>query len=220
MAGPLLDDGEFLATTFHVIDFETTTPRGYSPEPIEVAVISLRAHGTQLTETARFTELMRPPGHAPVTPFDTGQTGITTQMLATMPPASQVLAKLDTWLTSPQPWLLVAHHAPTEAAVLYNYRKCCPRLAATHLLDTVRLSRAVYPGLHSHGLDVLRDHLKIPRPPDRHRPLPDTQVTVQLFRRLIDEGAQAGLWDTLRQVRKAGGYEARATRPRQETLFG
>jgi hypothetical protein len=38
MAGMLTDDEQFQATTFHVIDFETTTPRGYRPEPIEVAV--------------------------------------------------------------------------------------------------------------------------------------------------------------------------------------
>jgi DNA polymerase-3 subunit epsilon len=219
VGGPLLDDEDFRATTFHVIDFETTTPRGYRPEPIEVAVISLHIHGAQLTEIARFTELMRPPEHAPINPLDTSQTGITPQMVATMPPADEVLAKLDACLASPPPWLLVAHHAPTEAGILYDYRQHCPRLAGTDLLDTVRLSRALYPGLHSHGLDVLMGHLKIPRPPDRHRALPDTQLTVQLFRRLVSDGAQAGLWETLPQVRKTGGYQAKATRPRQEALF-
>ena len=101
-----------------------------------------------MAEPARFTQLMRPPAHAPVTPFDTGQTGITPQMVATRPPASEVLAELDAWFTCPQPWLLVAHHAPTEAAVLYNYRQHCPRLAATHLLDPVRLARPRHPRPH------------------------------------------------------------------------
>jgi DNA polymerase III subunit epsilon len=219
VGGPLLGDEDFGATTFHVIDFETTTPRGHRPEPIEVAVISLRPHGTQLTEVGRFTELMRPPDHAPINPLDTSQTGISPQMVALMPPAREVLAKLDTWLAAPPPWLLVAHHAPTEAGILYDYRQYCPRLAATDLLDTVRLARALYPSLHSHGLDVLRDHLKIPPLPDRHRALPDTQLTARLFGRLISEGHQAGLWHTLRQIRKAGGYQAKATRPRQEALF-
>jgi DNA polymerase III epsilon subunit-like protein len=219
VGGPLLDDEDFRATTFHVVDFETTTPRGHRPEPIEVAVISLRAHGAQLTEIARFTELMRPPDHAPIIPLDTSQTGISPQMVATMPPAGDVLARLDTCLASPQPWLLVAHHAPTEAGILYDYRQYCPRLAVTDLLDTVRLARALYPHLHSHGLDVLREHLKIPPLPDRHRALPGTQLTVQLFRRLISEGDQARLWDTLPQICKTGGYQAKATRPRQEALF-
>jgi DNA polymerase-3 subunit epsilon len=60
----LLADEEFRATILHVIDFEATTPRGYRPEPIEVAVISLSLRGAGLAETARFTGLMYPPGHA------------------------------------------------------------------------------------------------------------------------------------------------------------
>lgn len=219
MAGTLTDDELFAMTTFHVIDFETTTPRGYRPEPIEVAVISVRTSGAQLTETARFTALMRPPGHAPVTPFDTAQTGITPHMVATRPPAPEVLAQLDGLLSAAQPSLLVAHHAPAEASVLYDYRQHCPHLAATHLLDTVRLARAVYPGLRSHGLDALMSALDIPRPPDRHRALADVQVTVQLFQLLAVAGTEAGLWSTLRQLRKTAGYEAKAAMPRQEALF-
>ncbi len=214
----LLDE-EFRATTFHVIDFEATTPRGHRPEPIEVAVISLRAQGTELIEIARFTELMRPPSHAPITSMDTSQTGIAPHMVATMPPAGEVLAKLDAWLTPPQPWLMVAHHAPTEAGILYDYRQHCPGLAVIDFLDTVRLSRVIYPDLHSHGLDALTDHLKIPPLPGRHRALPDTQLTAQLFVRLLSEGARIGVWSTLRQIRKAGGCKARAAMPRQEALF-
>ena len=219
MARALTDDEDFCATTFAVIDFETTTPRGHSPEPIEVAIIVLRAHGLNLDETARFTRLMRPPAHAPITPFDISQTGITPQMVAVQPPAGDVLAELDAWFTCPPPSLLIAHHAPTEAGVLYNYRQHCPRLAITHLLDTVRLARAAYPHLRSHGLDILRDHLQLPRPTGRHRALPDTQLTADLFRHLISHSARSGLWPTLQQLRDAGRYQAPATKPHQETLF-
>jgi DNA polymerase III subunit epsilon len=219
VARALTDDEDFRATTFAVIDFETTTPRGHSPEPIEVAVILLRAHGPGLDEVARFTRLMRPPEQAPVTPFDTSQTGITPQMVATLPPAGDVLADLDAWFTCPPPALLVAHHAPTEAGVIYHYRQHCPRLAVTHLLDTVRLARAAYPHLHSHGLDVLRNHLQLPRPAGRHRAMPDTQLTADLFRHLISHSARSGLWPTMQRLRDDGGYQAPATKPRQEALF-
>jgi DNA polymerase III epsilon subunit-like protein len=219
MAGTLTDDDQFQATTFHVIDFETTTPRGYPPEPIEVAVISLRLQSRQLAETTRFTGLMQPPPHAPVTAFDTGQTGITPQMLAGCPPAGEILARLDTLLGPAQPALLVAHHAPVEAGVLYAYRAWCPYLAVTHLIDTVRLARAVHPDLPSHGLDALMQALGIPRPADRHRAMADVQVTADLFRLLLHAGAEAGLWDTLRKVRKTAGYEPKAAKPVQETLF-
>jgi DNA polymerase III epsilon subunit-like protein len=220
MAGSLIDDANFQATTFHVIDFETTTPRGYPAEPIEVAMVSLRLRSGRLTETAQFTELMRPPPHAPVTALDTDQTGITKQMVAGCQSASVILARLDQILDAGQPELLVAHNAPTEAGVLYNYRDSCPRLATTHLLDTVRLARAVLPDLPSHGLDTLMSTLGIPRPADRHRAMADVQITAELFRLLLRAGTDAGLWTTLRQIRKTAGYEAKASRPVQETLFG
>jgi DNA polymerase III epsilon subunit-like protein len=219
MAGTLTDDEEFQATTFHVIDFETTTPRGYPQEPIEVAVISLRLGSGQLAETGRFTELMRPPPHAPVTAFDTGQTGISPQMVAGCPPAGEVLARLDGLLGPAQPALLVAHNAPVEAGVLYTYRAQCPNLAVTHLIDTVRLARTVHPDLPSHGLDALMQALGIPCPADRHRAMADVQITVNLFRLLLHAGIEAGLWDTLRKVRKTAGYEPKAAKPVQETLF-
>jgi DNA polymerase-3 subunit epsilon len=219
MAGMLTDDEQFQATTFHVIDFETTTPRGYRPEPIEVAVISLRVQAGQLTETARFTGLMRPPPHAPVTPFDIDQTGITPQMVADQPPAAEVLAQLDALLAPSAPSLLVAHHAPVEGGVLYDYREHCPHLSLTHLLDTVRLARTVHPDLPSHGLDALMNALAIPRPADRHRAMADVQVTVQLFRRLLHDGTQQGQWATLQHLRKKAGYDAKAAMPHQEALF-
>jgi hypothetical protein len=118
VGGSLLADEEFRATVFHVIDFEATTPRGYRPEPIEIAVISLSLRGAGLAETARFTELMCPPRHAAVRPLDTSQTGVTPQMVATASTAAEVLAELDTRVATPGPRLLVAHHAPTEAGIL------------------------------------------------------------------------------------------------------
>jgi hypothetical protein len=39
--GGLTEAPAFLATTFVVIDFETTTPAGYPAQPIEVAALAL-----------------------------------------------------------------------------------------------------------------------------------------------------------------------------------
>ncbi len=214
----LIDDERYRATCFVVLDFEATTPTGRRPEPIDIAAIALRATAGELREVSRFAALMRPPEHAPVTPFDTEQTGITAAMVAEAPTASEVLARLDSRLTEP-PYLLVAHNAPTEAGILYDYRQHCPTLAAIDFLDTVRLARIVYPNLFSHRLDVLINHLGIPRPADRHRALPDVEITVEVFRQLITEGDRAGRWRTLRQVREHGLYEAKGGKPEQETLF-
>lgn len=161
---------------------------------------------------------MHPPQHAPLTRFDTEQTGITPAMLAGQPDATTVLAKLDARLDQP-PYLLVAHNAPTEAGILYDYRTHCPRLASTDFLDTVRLARHAYPDLPSHRLDVLIHHLGIAWPADRHRAMPDVEVTAEVFRRVLEHGAASGRWRTLRQLRSDGGYPAKGGKPEQEALF-
>ncbi|MDQ7904691.1 3'-5' exonuclease [Phytohabitans sp. ZYX-F-186] len=214
----LINDEEFQATCFVVIDFETTTPAGHRPEPIDVATLALRQQADQLVETGRFTALIRPPEHAPLTRLDTEQTGITPDMLRGQPDAATVLARLDTRLDEP-PYLLVAHNAPTEVGILYDYRDACPRLAATDLLDTVRLARAIYPDLTSHRLDLLIHHLGIPWPTDRHRAMPDVEATAEVFRRILQHAATTSRWRTLRQLRADAGVDAKGGKPEQGALF-
>lgn len=191
-----------------VIDFEYTTPKGAAPEPIEIAVQALRVHEGTLERTARWEALMRPPRHAELTSFDINQTGITPDMLAHQPPAGEVLAELDRRFTA-GPYLLVAHHAPTEARLLSNHREHCPHLARIDLLDTVRLARNLYPELPKHGLDDLLRHLHIPCPPHRHRAMADVQASTDLFIHLITTSD----WADLRQLRALAGTPPRPPDP-------
>jgi DNA polymerase-3 subunit epsilon len=215
----LRDDPELAATTFVVIDFETTTPTGARPEPIDVATVQLRLAGRDWTEQHRFSRLMRPPGHASITAFDTLQTGITAQMVANADPATQVLAELDHQIREDHSYLLVAHNAHTEAAIIHDYRQSCPKLAHLDLLDTVRIARALYPDLGSHKLDVLLHHLQIPIPADRHRAMPDVQVTAALFGRMLAHGDSTRTWATLADLRRTALIVAKANRPHQDSLF-
>ncbi|ROO51622.1 DNA polymerase-3 subunit epsilon/exodeoxyribonuclease X [Micromonospora sp. Llam0] len=214
----LTDDADFRAVCFVVIDFEATTPTGYRPEPIDVAAMALRPRGAELIEVGRFTALIRPPGHASLARSDTDQTGITAEMLAGQPDAATVLARLDARLTRP-PYLLVAHNAPTEAGILYDYRAHCPRLAAMDFVDTVRLARAIFPALPSHRLDLLIHHLGLSWPAGRHRAMPDVVVTADVFRRVVADGVRTGKWRSLRELRAVGGYQSRGGRPEQAALF-
>jgi DNA polymerase III epsilon subunit-like protein len=203
-----------------VIDFETTTPAGRRPEPIDVAAVSLRWAGTGFDEVGRYSALIQPPAHAPVTGFDTEQTGITADMVAAAPPAAEAMAALDATFKPDGPYLLVAHNAPTEAGLLYDHRDHCPLLAATSLIDTLRLARVAFPGLDTHRLDALLHHLHVPRPADRHRALADVEATAQVFARIIDEGIRARIWRSVAALRDDAGYRARAAEPEQGTLFG
>jgi DNA polymerase III epsilon subunit-like protein len=116
--GSVLNDAAFAAVTWIVIDFETLTPAGRPPEPIEVAAISGQFTLTgQWMETGRFHSLIRPPGDVPVTASDHEQTGLTARMLAMERTADKVMTALNASLAVP-PRRLVAHSAHTEATVI------------------------------------------------------------------------------------------------------
>ncbi|MER6349774.1 3'-5' exonuclease [Streptomyces sp. NPDC001595] len=131
-------------------------------------------------ETGRFEDLMRPPADVPVTARDVQLKGITQRMLTSVAPVAVVMARLEARLTTP-PYRLVAHHAFTEAGIIARQAEHCPVLAATPLLDTLRLAKAVVPGLGSYGLDSLLGHFGIPKPAGRHRAMPDVEVTAQVL---------------------------------------
>ncbi|MFD8478530.1 PolC-type DNA polymerase III [Kitasatospora sp. NPDC059673] len=219
----VLRDPSFTRLTVVVIDFEGLTPTGRPAEPTEVAALALRPERGRLVEVGRFESLIRPPADVPVTARDVAQTGITAAMLAGADPAAAIMAHLDAHLTAP-PYRLVAHHAPTEAGMIARQAAHCPRLAATPLLDTIRLARALLPGLGSYRLDHLLAHYGIARPADRHRAMPDVTVTAQLLERLLTDGCAAGRWRILLDLDAAAGLPPkhpapRGTEPQQHALF-
>ncbi|MFI1060411.1 PolC-type DNA polymerase III [Streptomyces spororaveus] len=213
------DCPQFREITFVIIDFEGTTPRGYPPQPIEVAALALsfRAAGGW-EQTGAFESLMRPPAFAPITPLGTRQTGITAEMLAGAPAAGEALAALDARLTA-GPYLLVAHHASIESGMIFRHREACPVLAATDLIDTIQLAKYLLPDLGNYRLDTLLAHYKIPRPADRHRAMADVKVTAEVFGRLIDDADATGTFKTLSALKETAGCRAKATDPAQSGLF-
>jgi DNA polymerase III subunit epsilon len=223
--GIVMDDPAFLGVTYVVIDFEALTPAGRPPVPVEVAAIAGRFSAAgDWEETGRFQSLMQPPDDVPVTSFDQAQTGLTARELACQPPAGQVMAALDTRLARP-PYRLVAHSAHTEATLIAGQRQHCPQLAATSLLCTVKLSRAAFPELGSHRLDAVLRFLGIPIPADRHRAMPDAELTVQVLQKALAAGRERRLWATLRGLDAAAGIAPRPAAngaddaPVQEPLF-
>ena len=222
--GSVLNDAAFAAVTWIVIDFETLTPAGRSPEPVEVAAITGQfTPAGQWTETGRFHSLIRPPGDVPVTAADQAQTGITARMLAPERTAAEVMTALDASLAGPGR-RLVAHSAHTEATVISGYYDHCPLLARTSLMCTVKLARHAWPELRSHRLDAVLRFLRIAIPPGRHRAMPDAELTVQVFTRALAAGNSGGLWATLQDVEAAAGIAPRPRRNRdpgavQDPLF-
>ncbi|WP_327587147.1 3'-5' exonuclease [Nonomuraea sp. NBC_00507] len=215
--GGLTEDPAFLATTFVVIDFEATTPKGYPAQPIEVAALALRYDDGTWTEVGRSASLIRPPAFAPVTPAVTAQTGLTPKQVGQAPTAAEALGALDRRFAPDKQYLLVAQHAATEANIIHNQREHCPALARIDLLDTIPLAKYVAPGLPNHKLDTLLAHFAIKLPADRHRAYADVDVTAQVFVRLVS-AADDQLSDLAALV-KIAGRTAKCNMPAQEELF-
>ncbi|MGH3983162.1 MAG: 3'-5' exonuclease [Pseudonocardiaceae bacterium] len=208
----LTDDLQFMAMTFVVIDFETLTPAGRPAEPIEVGAVAGRfTPDGHWRESGRYTALMQPPDDVPITRFDTAQTGLTAEILRAQRPQAEVMAQLDGRLTAP-PYRLVAHNAQTEAGVIGGQRHHCPTLAATLLLCTVKLARIAYPQLRSHRLNELLRYLNIPKPANRHRALPDVELTVRVFQAVLAAGTSARKWATLGDLDVAAGVYVKPDR--------
>ncbi|MCX4666471.1 3'-5' exonuclease [Streptomyces sp. NBC_01381] len=215
----LADDPAFKETHFVVIDFEGTTPKGHSPEPIEVAALGLHYEPGKgpVHSGFSFQSLINPPAHAPVTERDVAQTGITAADVAAAPRAATVLHALDDALPG-RPKLLVAHHAPVEAGFVYRYREACPRLAYTRLVCTRLLGRTIFPGLSSYSLDALLSHCGIPQPAHRHRAMDDVMVTASLFRHLLTEASRCHHITSLADLVRIAGLQPRAIAPTQLEL--
>jgi DNA polymerase-3 subunit epsilon len=217
--GALTEDPAFLATTFVVVDFETTTPSGHPAQPVEVAALALRWVQGAWTRAGSFTSLMQPPAFAPITPAHTAQTGITAEQVAQAPAPAEALGALDQRFTAGTPYLLVAHHAATEAGLIYNQREHCPALACVDLIDTVAFARQVVPDLPNHKLDMLLAHFSIRHPADRHRAYADVEVTAQVFFRLISAADETAQFSSLAALMKAAGRTAKCNIPTQAALF-
>jgi len=96
---------------------------------------------------------------------------------ATLPWLNALASKAD---------VIVAHNAPFDRSML-------PGLVDKPWLDTLRLSRKLYPGLDGHSNQAMRYHLNLRTPEANgmpaHRALADAYVTARLLVHLLSEVA-------------------------------
>ena len=162
----LIDDTEFL-----VIDFETITPKGRPPEPIEVGILRIKQN--KIDNNASIDWLIKPPEGLHLTRFDTSQTGITEQDL---------MHGID----SKKDYVFIAQNAKYEANILSHYTDECKGIARTPIIDTILLAKHVLPKLSNYKLDTLASTLGLRIPENRHRALADCFLTAEVFLKLLE----------------------------------
>ena len=174
----LIDDTEFL-----VIDFETITPKGRPPEPIEVGI--LRIKQKKIDNNASIDWLIKPPEGLHLTRFDTSQTGITEQDLMHGIDAKRAMRIIDK-SCSKKDYVFIAQNAKYEANILSHYTDECKGIAKTPIIDTILLAKHVLPKLSNYKLDTLASTLGLRIPENRHRALSDCFLTAEVFLKLLE----------------------------------
>ncbi len=215
--GTVNDTTPCLEAHFVVVDFETLTPKGRPPEPLEVAALHI-GPGLKVDSDLSVDWLIRPPDDVPITDFDTAQTGIRWEDVHECPRVDDIMTAFDTKMTIPE-CMLVAQNAKYEAAIIQRFAHACPKVAQLPVIDTVALARHLIPGLANYKLDTLAAHCGVLIPENRHRALPDVQVTVGVFTHLVRLGMKADLRTIGDLIRVAGIGPKGEKQPAQGSLF-
>lgn len=165
---------------YAIVDIETT---GGSARIEKITEIAVYQHdGERITN--EFVTLINPERNIPY--FITNLTGITNEMVEDAPRFYEIAKKL---IEFTEGRIFVAHNARFDYSFIrqefkslgYNYKRS--------ILDTVALSRKLFPGHRSYSLGNICRELKI-NINDRHRASGDAMATVRLFEMLLEKDAE------------------------------
>ncbi|TCT26733.1 DNA polymerase III catalytic subunit PolC type [Melghiribacillus thermohalophilus] len=168
-----LEDAEYV-----VFDVETTGLSAVYDTIIELAAVKIK-NGEIID---RFESFANP--HEPLSETTTELTGITDEMVKDAPEVEEVLKKFDEWMGDA---ILVAHNASFDMGFLNEgLRKIGKDKASNPVIDTLELSRFLFPELKNHRLNTLCKHLNIELV-QHHRAIYDAEATGYLLWQLIKE---------------------------------
>ena len=147
-------------TGYVVFDLETTGLSPFKDEIIEIGAVKVDKEG-QIVDT--FTTLVKPA--RPVSEFIRNLTGISNEMLADAPSIYTALPRFNDFVGDAT---VIGHNVTFDIAFVNPY------------IDTLTLTRKVYPGLKSYKLqDLIKEYnLKTYA---AHRALADVVATQQLY---------------------------------------
>ncbi|SMB97896.1 ATP-dependent DNA helicase DinG [Thermanaeromonas toyohensis ToBE] len=163
-----------LNNPYVVVDLETTGLDPSQDTILEMA--ALRFEEGRLVQ--QFSTLVNP--RKPIPPHIQRLTGIKEDMVSEAPFLEEVLPN---FLSLLQGATVIAHNAPFDMAFL---AKASGSLWEGPILDTLELSRILFPWFPSHKLHVLARHFNIDLA-EQHRALSDAKATAQLLEILWKE---------------------------------
>ena len=168
---PDLDYDEFV-----VFDIETTGLSAINDAITEIGAIKVK--GGQVTDT--FSQLVNPEREIPQ--FITNLTGINDEMVKNEPTIDQVILKFNEFIKGS---VLVAHNATFDVGFIREKLKLVNLGLYNPVLDTLELSRSVFPDLKNHKLDTIANYLNV-KLENHHRAVDDALATADIFIKIIE----------------------------------
>ncbi|WP_224485094.1 3'-5' exonuclease family protein [Robertkochia aurantiaca] len=192
---------------YAVVDVETTGMGVAGNRVTEIAIVVTDGQSS----LHEYHTLVNP--QTPISPYVSALTGIDDSMVQNAPTFGEIAGEISQILKGK---VFVAHNVSFDYNVLrkefaqtkfdFNLPKIC----------TVRLSRALIPGLRSYSLGKLCSALQIPLH-DRHRALGDTLATVKLFQLLVSRDTNGLIPE---QLNRSKGYQSLPSLLSKETVDG
>jgi DNA polymerase-3 subunit alpha (Gram-positive type) len=173
-----------LSGGFVVFDIETTGLYASRDKITEIGAVKIE-DGRIIDRFSTFVN----PG-MPIPEFITKLTGITDSMVADAPDIERAL---ESFLTFVGDLPVVAHNASFDTGFIRYSARQCNKEFNNVIIDTLQLSRSLFPELSKHKLDIVAKHLGI-KLENHHRAVDDAQATAEIFLKclemVIDKGAR------------------------------
>ncbi|MBR3289742.1 MAG: PolC-type DNA polymerase III, partial [Clostridia bacterium] len=194
-----------------VFDLETTGLNAQNDRIIEIGAV--RLHGGEIVEEfATFVDPRRE-----LSPQIVQLTGITDAMLQGAPQEPDALDAFYRFCGDTR--VLVAHNAPFDTGFLQQAAQRCDKEYSFTSVDTVGISRALYPHLKNHKLDTVAEYMKLP-PFQHHRASDDARVLAEIYKRMIPDMRDARGIETVRDINAhIKGVDVRGAHPHHMILL-
>lgn len=169
-------NGQRLEEEFIVFDIETTGLDKNKDKITEIGAVKIK--GGEIT--GEFSTLVNPGVH--ISDFITKLTGITNEMVKNAPAFEEVLPELKAFIGQTP---VVAHNATFDMGFIQAKANASGVAFDNPVVDTLQLSRGLFPKLQKHKLDAVAKHLNI-KMDNHHRALDDAKTTAQIFVKCLE----------------------------------
>lgn len=169
---------QFEDSVFTVFDTETTGLDENKERVVEIGGVRFDKMGI----ISRFNVLINP--EKPMPPEVVKINGITDEMLADKPCFKDIVSDFEYFIGNS---ILIAHNAKFDVAfVNAELKRCGKGVLQNEVIDTLELSRTVFPGLQKYALQFLAKYFDI-NVQNAHRAEDDARVCMELFLKCVEK---------------------------------